>query len=606
MKKQAFMKAIVLSCFVAALFLLPMSLNAQRSDDFFRVGDEFNGTRTSDLVITGITNFGIGETAPLGSGLLVLVAAGAGYAVVRRQRNYRTSKSHKTSKYYRGGAALLIAVALMLDFTQCKKNIETISDVTSNGVYITLDVSNGSKVAVTPGFYDSETGQTYAKVEFENGDKIYVGNNGKYCGSLTFNSTNNRFEGTVNPTSEADYLHFYFLGNKAGDLTEGDESCTFDIIDQTSKYPVISYAHSTNIYNSSLTDYSAKLENYCAIVKFVTDVNITNVITVTGLQNQVTVNFGANNASTTGAPYSYGIADGSDGKIRLHSETNTEKWAIVLPKTTETEFDAYAYQFYRSNNAKLPVIAENGYYSGDGVAINMTYGIKPNAPGFTMNGYGDKVMFSQGNLQKIYSTGKWHFAANQWDCLGNNGQASSSAEVDRDLFKRNTWNSDLSTDIDNGGGYTWRTLTQTEWNFIIGYSGTYYRKASTINGTTDGRYTKAIINTDGTSVKGLIIFPDYYSIDTPVGVTFGTINSKTTNYTTTCTTAGWSALSAAGCIFLPAAGANYGSSIGNVNSDGYYWMADYGYYLMFHSTGITGNNTGVGTYSCSERLVRDL
>jgi len=593
MKRFAFIKAIVLSCVVVAGLLLPMSANAQKNDDFFKVDDSFNGNRDA-IAITGISNYGIGESAPVGSGLLILTAAGAGYAIVRRRKN--------AARATRKGVTLMLACALLLGMTQCKKNVDTICDVTSNGVRITLNVGGGEKVIVNP---TGHTSPDYATVTFEDGDKIYVGNNGKYCGYLTYSESTEKFSGTVNPTSTADYLHFYFLGNKAGNLTNGDTECTFDIIDQTSKYPVISYAHSTNVYDPGVTDYSAKLQNYCAIVKFVTSVATTNIITVTGLQNQVTVNFGANNAATTGAPYSYGIADGSDGKIRLHSETNTEKWAIVLPKATETEFDAYAYEYYRNNDVKLPPITENGYYS-DGVAINLKVGIKPGAPGFTMNGYGDKVMFSQGNLQKIYSTGKWHFAANQWDYLGNNGQASSSAEVDRDLFKRNTWNSDLSADIDNGGGYTWRTLTQTEWNFIIGYNGTYYRKASSVNGTTDGRYTKAIINTDGTSVKGLIIFPDYYDSGTPDGVTFGTINSKTANYTTTCTTAGWSALSAAGCIFLPAAGANYGSSIGNVNSDGYYWMDGYSNYLMFHSSSVVANSTGVGFYSCSERLVRDL
>ena len=37
---------------------------------------------------------------------------------------------------------------------------------------------------------------------------------------------------------------------------------------------------------------------------------------------------------------------------------------------------------------------------------------------FTINGSGDKVQFSQGNLQYRASTGTWRFAENQWDIIG--------------------------------------------------------------------------------------------------------------------------------------------------------------------------------------------
>ena len=82
------------------------------------------------------------------------------------------------------------------------------------GISITLDVkggNNGSKVNVDPTGNDGEF--NYATVTFEEGDIIYVANDGKYRGFLTYND-NKKFEGTISGTdfNDEDYLHFYFLG----------------------------------------------------------------------------------------------------------------------------------------------------------------------------------------------------------------------------------------------------------------------------------------------------------------------------------------------------------------------------------------------------------
>ena len=84
---------------------------------------------------------------------------------------------------------------------------------------------------------------------------------------------------------------------------------------------------------------------------------------------------------------------------------------------------------------------------------------------------------------------------------------------------------------------------------------------------TDNRsYTRAVINTDGTPVNGIILFPDYYDGGTPEGVTtWGSImnsySASTYDNGAKCTSAGWAALEAAGCVFLPAAGYRNGSAI---------------------------------------------
>lgn len=145
-------------------------------DGFFRGGND-NYQNRGDVEIPGnsddgISNYGIGETVPLGSGLLIITALGAGYAISRRKRSSRDASN--ASKF----GTLLLAFALVFGITGCKKNKETISNPAAvEGVHITLDVcgDDGSKVVVTPGYENPVTHEIYANVVYENGDKIYVG-----------------------------------------------------------------------------------------------------------------------------------------------------------------------------------------------------------------------------------------------------------------------------------------------------------------------------------------------------------------------------------------------------------------------------------------------
>ena len=261
----------------------------------------------------------------------------------------------------------VMALALMLGFTQCKKE-QTPANNEAEGVFITLDVNGGnnnSRVEVIPGYEDPTTHEVYARVRFESGDVIYVGNNGAYCGYLTFNGTN--FTGTVNPTSIADYLHFYFMGNKGPADSAPTEAVS--ITDQTVKYPVISYAHSTDLYSSTQQSYTAKLKNYCSIVKFTTNaIDTETAITVKGMQNTVSVDFGANNAATStldNNPYTPG--NSGTGDIILHAVSTTERWAILLEQDEVTNATVTA-SGYNNGTCDIPEIANNTYHS-TGVSV---------------------------------------------------------------------------------------------------------------------------------------------------------------------------------------------------------------------------------------------
>lgn len=273
---------------------------------------------------------------------------------------------------------------------------------------------------------------------------------------------------------------------------------------------------------------------------------------------------------------------------------------------------------------------------------------------FTINNSGGKVYFSQGNLQYIGSAGSpyWKFADNQWDCLGNNGQGSTSQNVDRDLFGWGTsgwhneydnfnvnyqpWatstaqvNPDCNTygygpstnmpdpdltgtsahydwgvhnAISNGGNQAglWRTLTKDEWVYVFNT-----RQASTVGSTANARFAKATVN----GVGGVILFPDVYShpsyLPTPLQINIDYANLNVNSYSGNA----WTAMEELGCVFLPAAGCRNGTSVNSVGSYGNYWSASYynsyeAYHVYFHNSRVYSASIDIRSYGFSMRLVR--
>lgn len=238
---------------------------------------------------------------------------------------------------------------------------------------------------------------------------------------------------------------------------------------------------------------------------------------------------------------------------------------------------------------------------------------------FTINSSGNKVYFSQGNLQATTSdlgtNWTWAFAANQWDYIGGrlndsdpasltgnnyiNGNGTVSTNGTVDLFgwvgNSSNWktgaakygisnseatndkngygnvaNENLKSDWGNTMGTGWRTLTNNEWEYLFSFRAS----GSTVNGTSNARYTHAIINTDGTSVKGVILFPDGVTIINSEATSWGSINGNS-SWGTRCTSAQWIALAAKGCVFLPAAGSRRTNIVYSAGEDGDYWSSSY-------------------------------
>ena len=254
---------------------------------------------------------------------------------------------------------------------------------------------------------------------------------------------------------------------------------------------------------------------------------------------------------------------------------------------------------------------------------------------FTINEDGNKVYFSQGNLQYIgsASTPYWKFAENQWDYLGTSTeQNSDSHTVDRDLFGWGTsgWNcgnncyqpwetyketgssygpsgscdltgANANSDwgvyntISNGGNQPnqWRTLSKNEWGYV-------FDVRSTDSGI---RFAKAKVN----NVNGVILLPDDWN---SIYFNLNDTNTKNASYTSNIlNTSEWSLLEMLGAVFLPANGYRFGTLVYSVGVNGYYWSssfinATYAYGVYFTDSNLNSMDGSNRTYGRGVRLVR--
>lgn len=532
---------------------------------------------------------------------------------------------------------LLMAFALVLTFSRCKKNEATTPTNEGEKVFVTLNIgSNGLKHDVVP-----ETGA----INFTNGDVIQVASNGVYVGVLTYNGA--QFTGNITEPTEGQKLHFYFFGNvnPTETLIEGTTSgCSVIISDQTTKLPVISYAPSRENYEIGRTAYNATLLNKCALVKFNVNTNSQQATCITGRNNKVVVNF-----STSEFTYD----QEGDGIITL-AAGNGERWAILLPQDVVTNSEAHSSDGMNTGTcATIPTINENDYLtSGIIIAINHPIG--------TVNGVFSvsalkQVYFSKGNLQYQASTNTWRFAENQWDYIGsqnpNSGNAGgtvsgsdnknisqtyngwidlfgwgtsgvwhlphaicyqpwSTSQYYNDYYAYGDWQNSLNQQggkadwgynaISNGNNQEnqWHTLTQPQWSYV-------FHSRQTVSGK---RYAKATVN----GISGVILLPDNWSVSTynlkntdNSGISFNTNIISLENWI--------NILENAGAVFLPVTGYRNGTTIYNVGTYGYYWSASYSSaqysYRIYLMNGTVGTSTSYFDYrnlGYAVRLVRDV
>ena len=509
----------------------------------------------------------------------------------------------------------LMAFMLVLGMTQCKKEQQNnIIPDEGETVYITMKVADdGGKHTVYPG-----TGA----VVYGNGDKIYVGNNGHYVGTLTY--ANGAFSGSITSPSTSDYLHFYFTGGKtpANNPTTNTTSFTVNISDQSTNLPVLSYGRSKTKYVDGTTSYVCMLENKCGLVKFVPSEATSNPISVSGMKTTATINFATPGITPTDAT----------GAVTLYSVSGSEKWAILLPQDEVANATALVPNCL-TETFTVPAISNNSYVSG-GITMTIISGLIFGK--FTINSSGQQVYFSQGNLQYRASTNTWQFAANQYEYIGSdNSNISSTYNGWIDLFGWGTsgwdsgntyyhpWDSNDYSDavlygpagyydltgsyanadwgvynpISNGGNQTnqWRTLTSNEWDYV-------FNKRTSPSGI---RYAKAKVN----NVNGVILLPNAWSSST---YNLNYTNTAGASFSSnTLTASQWSTLEQAGAVFLPAAGARRGSSVSSTGSYLLYWSASNAgntdaYGLNISDSSLNATNMNFRSDGRSVRLVRDV
>ena len=490
---------------------------------------------------------------------------------------------------------IIVSLALVFGFTQCKKNVETIANSASEGVFITLTVENGSRHEVNP-----STGE----VSFADGDVVYVGHNGAYVGTLTYGSGN--FSGTITPGETSDYLYFYFLGGletTPNTLSAANQSYTINISNQREKLPVLSLGKSNVRYSSEVTTYTSELLNQCALVKFSLTEETPSYLNVNGMLVEAAINFANHSITPTE----------TTGTIQLRTQNQTERWAIMLPQAAVT--GATATIGDDSYTVDIPAITANGYITS-GIVIDNT----PAPVEYLFSVSATKqVCFSPGNLQYNPSMGIWRFAEHQYDictpvsgliylisndgyiyepvsesdyyqhienndvedayttydassqytstyngwidlfCWGRWGSIGNPYDTDEGLTY--SWNSDFSGTLD--GHNDWYTMTGTnsgEWNYLF-------------NGRTgaSSKWGYATV----CNIHGIILLPDDGFVDPNTNNGSGAfVPSTTTGYDANIYSGSdWNAMESAGAVFLPSAGRRFETEARNAMDAGFYWSS---------------------------------
>lgn len=317
-------------------------------------------------------------------------------------------------------STFIVALSLILGMAQCKKQETpaTPQNTEGNLVHLTVKVGNGSRADVDP---------SNGIVSFSDGDKLYVGYNNAWVGTLEYSANTNKFSGDLSLSQNGDQpLHFYYLG---GNVTHVGETQQYivDIYEQFfNPYPVISYGTSTTNYSESSTTYSSTLENQCALVEFTTNriLKETNFY-IQGINNQVAIDFENNTITTTN----------TTGNISLYPETPTNRWAILLPNEEPVTVTVDAVG-YNKINIDIPDIKKNDFLHGENaVSFELTameagtpltmFALEPatihviNPPvgmKYSINNYDDKILITEDIDISVSPGQEVHFYGN-----GTNG-----------------------------------------------------------------------------------------------------------------------------------------------------------------------------------------
>lgn len=518
-------------------------------------------------------------------------------------------------------STIIMALALVLGMSQCKKQETPTNGNGGEKVHITLNVNNGENISVNvDNGSRHEVAPNLGMIKFENGDVLYVGHDGKYIGYLTYQ--NGAFAGDLEaPTNPADYLHFYFLGGKGPDvesITGNPTSFTINIDDQSTKLPVLCYGASTKTYGS-VTNYSAVLEYKCALVRFKLNKATDYKCTLLNMPTEATISF----ATTAGDDFTPIAKTSTTDTIDLYREEGNTgvRWAILLPGTklsadghvTGTGVNANSENVTVNTELEANDFIKSGFTLKNPVfaAPRADYAVKTSGDVLTQFSVSStqKVYFSKANLKCNAANPDqpvWGFHEYQYDeCpgfgtinstsgTGTSGiHITSSNEMDRfswgfhsstpvseedwvDGSRNLNWNDGTDWGCALKGtayGNYWRTLTAAEWKYLL-------------NTRSGKRFLRATwkqmhpVNSQYKIVNGIFIAPDGYDGGSTSSWTEWNKANKFRSINSTVVTE----LLDAGCVFLPALGYRQGS---------YYYEYNYHYQSGWYMYGNYWTATGV-------------
>ena len=567
---------------------------------------------------------------------------------------------------------IILAWAAIFSFAACVENVEINPD--ENGpVYLSVSMEQPATKATI--------GESTGAFAFSNGDaiKIYNGN-GVYTGTTTSTSA----EGTFAMESEFENTGSGFAGFPAGLVSTITGSGVTFILPASYEYAEVGSADpdAAKVPCPMMGDFTAgskiTLKQAGAVVRFrVTNIaagslsftfptKVTGEVTLSAIPDGENGGILAGNLSTYGNTITVSsvpaVASGNYIYITLPVPTGTAPQGILVTNTPSDPSKAIRMQSLTGSSTAL--VRHGGYKLG----VNPS---EISTPSFTINKNGDKVILAPGNLMAKIGTfdgdvatasewkfggyletvgdahdaGNYLFAYGNDECVGKwvdlfcwqgasatikvHGLArvadsNSSASL---VYIGNVAEEDVYTEcwdgleIENGGGYTWRSLSRAEWEYIFSE-----RTTSTLDTVPDARHARATVS----GINGILIFPDNIGSVWNTG-TMGSYPSDinkdkkrtgeskkyvygTDNYTSSQ----FLAMSNVGVVFLPCTGYTFKNGIAAADSFrkwGYYWTktggADSGTmktagYLNFNPD----ETAPVGVYkrnvARAVRLARDL
>ena len=508
----------------------------------------------------------------------------------------------KTKNLFR----VLPAVAAVLLFAACSGDDQNVVPVTDPETPAGKGTVIHYSATVSDGTTTRATLNSSKEYVFQTGDKLKITTaDGKLTGDLTLTEG----AGTANATF-AGNLNYTGSGTPAADL----ELQAVLVSSSSNAMTTLTYASATYPTTAIASTLAEAVEKYSHFTAKSTygDKNFSMAQQTLFLNFTVTLTDGTTTDTVLGITIKNGGATVRTGSVTTADDSGVKaKFVAAMP--AGTTMSSATFQLGSKSAVSFggtTTLVANKIYN-----ISKTISIPGLLAGaFTVNGGGTQVHFAQGNLR--YTSGAWSFFDNQWDYYTTYSADSWdkfgwSTSATTYGMNTSTSNSTYSGDFVDWGatiGTGWRTLTSDEWTYVFNTRTT----GGTVFGTSSARYAHATINTDGTSVNGMILFPDGVDIASTEVTTAGTVNN-TSAYATKCTTAQWSALAAKGCVFLPAAGYRTQASVSDAGSNGRYWLSlpytsdvDRAYLVGFYSGGLYPAYYYSRYYGFSVRLVRQV